>query len=229
MGIKAVLGFQCTDVFIGNLPVFRDGLIKRNKHAPLSSVYKETSLFERLLEQTSQGDTEAQIVQADEDGVHIGPANCGPPDVPLYLDIERPSQVEDLWLGLCGRVGRVSIGNFGVFDIFRGLIGSFDLKQVIQMRTSSGCVHQRDNQRSGPFFTVSTSVWASRGIGRKPSGDPSHAPFIPVEDGADWAIFLSGEPGSRISFGCPQCLVEEGSDKRHFGGDKSRLIIGYEK
>ncbi|KAH7319323.1 hypothetical protein BKA65DRAFT_514315 [Rhexocercosporidium sp. MPI-PUGE-AT-0058] len=226
---EEVLGFQCTDVFIGNLPVFRDGSIKCNKHAPLSSVYKETALFESLLEQARQGDTEGQVVQAGESGVHIGVANCLPPDVPLYINIERPSHVEDPWLGLCGRVGGVSIGNFGVFDIFRGLIGSFDLKKVIKSRTSSGCVHQDDDQRSGSFFTVPASVWASRGIGRKPSGDASHIPFIPVEADAAWAVFLSVEPGSRISFGCPQCLVEESSDKRHFGGDKSRLIIGYEK
>ncbi|KAG4440974.1 hypothetical protein IFR05_003538 [Cadophora sp. M221] len=226
---EAVLGFQCTDVFIGNLPVFPDGSIKCNKHAPLSSVYKETSLFERLLEQTKQGDTKAHVVKAEEVGVYTGPASCIPADIPLYLNIERPPHVEDPWLGLCGRVGGVSIGNFGVFDIFRGLIGSFNLKQVIQSRTSSGCIHQCDNSRSGSFFTVPTSVWASRGIGRKPTGDAGHTPFIAVEDDAAWAIFLSGEPGSRILFGCPRCLVEEGSDKRHFGGDKSRLIIGYKK
>lgn len=59
-----VLGFQCADKFIGNIPVYPDGSVKSNKHGRLINSFSNLEPLKSILQQNEDGNTETQIVQA---------------------------------------------------------------------------------------------------------------------------------------------------------------------
>lgn len=83
----SMLGLQCVDTFIGNLPVEKDSFIR--SHGKNPTFMAEDNIVRTLL-QTPPDDGEAQLALQANDNIFLGRPELRPPDVALYLSIERP-------------------------------------------------------------------------------------------------------------------------------------------
>src|SRR5213079_1926075 len=68
---------------------------------------------------------------------HIGPPSFGPPDVPLYLNIERSTYTDELELCFCGRISGTSIGTIGIKEVINTLVQSFGEEEQCRGHTST--------------------------------------------------------------------------------------------
>jgi hypothetical protein len=188
------VGLRCIDSFWGNCLAYEDGSIKAGNG---SGIIEDTSILEEA-EQIMSSDVQSLR------GPHLGPPIPGPPDVPLYLTIERPLHYNSRDLSLRGRIAGNPVGTVGVIQILQVLLHSLEQSPCTGRHLATNVV-----------FNIKPSVWTKRD-NYKPVGGKFNS-FIPVKEDSSWALFLAGQTESyngRIVFGCPQCAgdsVEIGS------------------
>lgn len=193
-------------------------------HVSLARRKRDTIILESLRKTSTPETIESQIVQAKRGRVSLGEVTCQPVDIHLYLSIKRHRN-EDPLLGLSGQVGGILVAHFGVYEVLRGPVNSFDLDRRVP-EESGAYFHDTRAKARRSFLTIPASVWAAPG-NYKPIGDEIYPAYIPVQNDAAWTLFLTDEPGARIPFGCADCIMEADFEQRHFGGNKSRTVIGY--
>lgn len=138
-----------------------------------------------------------------------GQAQRGPPDVPLYLTMERPLHYTVPDLSFVGRIGGTIIGATGVLDVLRGLVKNLDEQYECPGHTWTPEV-----------FNIKASIWAGNNES-KLVGRHTHS-FLPVQGDKSWAVFLVGDTTycrGRIALRCVGCTIER-------AGSRS-VIIGY--
>ena len=180
---------KCVDFYWANVTVRRNGSITSGTTAALRG-YTDV---EDILEDS------VSTVQAMT-GPWKGKAHQAPPDVRLYLSIERPSHYNSPDLSLAGRVNGSLIGTTGIFGVFQGLLRSTDERQ-----SCSGHEASRD------VINVKASKWAENRF-VKPVGIGGDTPtYVSVQGDRAWALFLVGQSknlGGRLAMRCPSCTLE---------------------
>lgn len=195
------VGLQCIDGYWANVKVREDGSVYS---APTSSLLQDLNLIEKI----ENGNGNASSLQSLSQP-WIGHAQREPPDVPLYLTIERPLHYSQPDLCFVGRIDGSVIGSTGVLDVLRGLVRNLDEPSDCPGHTSPPSV-----------IYVKASMWAADRRS-KPVGENSHT-FVPVQGDDCWAIFLVGQStyfNGRIALRCPECTIER-------AGSHS-VVVGY--
>lgn len=220
----SLLGLQCADTFIGNLPVTTDGFIRSLRDGNIAE--RDTKIFQTL-SQAQSHDDEAQLSLPANNNVYLGPPTLRLPDTPLYLSIERPLDQNEPLLGLAGRINGELIGNVGIECVLTSLLLSLENK-IDTIKSDSTCAEHAASSSQLKMLNVPASVWGHSGS--KPSGEPYVRTYLPVQGDSAWAIFLAGEGNCRIAFGCALCAVK-GSvmEAEYFGNDPGSVdvVIGY--
>ena len=138
----------------------------------------------------------------------IGQAARGPPDVPLYLTIERPPHYSQPNLCFVGRIKGSVVGSTGVRDVFRGLVRNLDEPS-----------HRSGHTSAPSVINLRASAWVES---RTKLVGPALHTFVPVQGENCWAILLVGQSiwfKGRIALHCVECTVER-------AGSRS-VVIGY--
>ncbi|KAL9116827.1 MAG: hypothetical protein Q9187_006643 [Circinaria calcarea] len=217
----ASLGFNCVDVFVGNIPTHRDGTITSGNAAG----FDHPDLADReLIQQLIHGhsDSEAQLVQANQDAF-LGPPTLRPPSVPLHLSIERPPDVSEPHLTLCGRVNGEVMGYAGVPAIITALALSLSHENATGKINGDCGKHATESHKSTvTVLNISTSLWV-RSKARKPTGEPLYHTYIPVHNDIAWLLMLAAASRIVISSGCAGCAVDQDVVET----DVKKYIIGY--
>lgn len=201
----AALGFCCKDEFFGNVPVHIDGRIL---DITSQGIMEDREITEELLRHTNSSRQ-----------VFFGPPSEAPPDIPLYLSIERRCRSADSSVCLCARIDGEMVGVVSVSKILKTIAQS--------LQTPPTCPSHKAPYN---FLNVSPSLWARSGRCYKPSGSPCHT-YIPVKHDPCWALFLAGEHRDwvTISRGCVDCAVDVFALRIERSSERRVRVIGYEK
>ncbi len=188
---RAALGFRCVDYYWANSMVHSDGSIRSSSKPALMQIFDEE-------EETGVLDGSSAVLSISRP--HMSPPILSSADIPLYLNIERPTHYDQPDLCLCGRIDGRSIGIVGIHEVLEILMRSFEAE-------SENCPGHTSRTN---VFSVRASQWATIRSSRPFSA--THATFVPVKDDRCWALYLAGETsslGGCISLGCLHCLVDK--------------------
>lgn len=220
-----MLGLQCVDTFIGNLTVQRDSFIR----SPDSTFSYTSEHYRDILQpllHTPPNDSEAQLALQIDDDIFLGRPELCPPDASLYLSIERPTDYDEPFLGIAGRIEGELIGNGGIPLLLINLFFSLEAKGQNDTHQSM-CVTHSAATPALKMLNVPASVWGCSRRG-KPSGEPDVHTYIPAQEDTGWAIFIAGQLRCRITFGCPFCVAEKAATEPEIQiADQEAVIVGY--
>ena len=231
-----MLGLRCVDNFIGNLIVQKDHFIRSLRTGNFIQTEINQQIFQALSQPHSDDDGEAQLALQANDNIFLGPPALRPPDIPLYLNIERPIDYEEPLLGLCGRIKGEVVGNVGIPNILLNLFFSLEASKNNGDPSPGICAtHPAPSLSSSSpqqdtslrMLNVPASIWGLAPNG-KPSGDPRVHTYVPVQGDSAWAIYILGEYDCRITFGCVFCAAAGAAqDPNSDNEDKKVVLIGY--
>ena len=190
---RDALGFRCVDYYWANSMVHSDGSIRSSS---------KPALMQRFDDEEEAGVIDGSSAVQSIARPHMSPPILNSADIPLYLNIERPTHYDQPDLCLCGRIDGRSIGIVGIHEVLQILIRSFEAE-------SEKCL---GHTSSTHVFAVRASQWATIRSSRPFS--TTHTTFVPVKNDRCWALYLAGETsslGGCISLGCLDCLVDKAS------------------
>ncbi|GAB7353413.1 hypothetical protein MBLNU459_g3885t1 [Dothideomycetes sp. NU459] len=197
------IGFRCFNGFWANAVVQKSGAV-------VSGPDRTLYVNHKFAASTSQAVTAGSLQSFS--GPYTGPPARGPPDVPLYLNIERSPSSEDPELCFCGRINGTSVGDIGVTEVITTLVASHEKQNICKGHAEPLVV-----------VNIKASDWVEERL-VKPVGQwDKHHTFVPVQHDPCWALFIAGQASyfdGRLSQGCMSCTAEsmiEGS-----------VIVGYE-
>jgi hypothetical protein len=198
--IPQAIGLRCYEGFWANAIVRKTGAIVSG---PNRMLYLDNSIVHR-----TEADTSSLQSLADP---FISPPVRGPPDVPLYLNIERSTHADEPEMCFCGRIGGRSVGTVGIKEVMTTLVQSFEEQEE--------CLGHQDHIS---VVNVKASKWASKDL-YKPVGQwDKHHTFVPVQNDPCWALFLAGQSSyfdGRVVRGCVDCAAQKMLD--------ASVLIGY--
>lgn len=160
------LGLRCFDGFWANVAARKTGVIVSG---PDRTLYICNTIAPR--NETSENLLQSLV------GPYIGSLAHGPPDTPLYLNIERSLNYDEPEMCFCDRIGGISIGTVGVKEVMQTLALSFEVLGECPGHQNPGAV------------VNTASLWAAKRI-YKPVGifGKFHT-FVPVQNDPCWTIF----------------------------------------
>ena len=201
------LGFRCKDEFFGNIPVHEEGRII---DITPPGIMEDEEVTQKLLKSTRRSTTPQ---------IFFGLPRKAPPDVPLYLSIERRCNSADSSLCLCARIDGELVGTVSVLKVIKTIAQS--------LQTPPSCP-----SHTAPYqaLNVAPSIWAKCSRCYKPSGSPHHT-YIPVKDDRCWALYLAGEHRDwvTIGHGCFDCAVDVFAQRISRSTERRVRVIGYEQ
>jgi hypothetical protein len=235
-----MLGFHCTDAFIGNIPSHRDGSITSPKDLPDGRIQESN---EQLLDAMCSTDIEAQanhVRGADaRQPIIFGSPIPQEPDMQLYLSIERPpSSAQDPHVSLCGRINGEAIGFVGVPQILVTLANSWNIaKRNVEWPCPQHDPHedvlQKSSQQTAALvFNVPASIYTEPDVAKprcNSNQDPRYHTYVPVLNNTPWALFVAGDDyiRSRVVFGCVECAAHSGGNCVSDMSGGLMTLIGY--
>ncbi len=184
------LGLRCFEGFWANVAVRKTGAIFSG---PDRTLYVDNAM--------RHGTEAPEHSLQSLAGPYIGSPSNGPPDIPLYLNIERSPNSEDLEMCFCGRIGGMSVGVVGIKEVMYTL--------ALSLAERGEC---RGHPNPSAVVNITASTWAAKTI-YKPVGvwEELHT-FIPVQNDPCWAIFLAGQSSyfdGRVVYGCVSCAAQK--------------------
>jgi hypothetical protein len=236
----SVLGLKCTDCFIANLPVQKNGSVRSELGGP-GAVLFSSQLLKPWQEEEMSRDLE--MADSDEeatDPIVLGPPQLKPPDKPLYVSMERPAVATDEpELALCGRIDGESIGTVLIQEVLRTLALSWSDEEGYNYRICEpGAEHEIERDRKSAISAeVVYNMPASRycrQIDTVPRAIPEkrngmHCVYVQVAGDTPWTVFLAGQSQwhNRVAFGCADCAIHTGANcvARNV---PLRTILGYQ-
>ena len=208
------IGFHCSDIFIGNLPVHDKGLIRSSHERRMT-----------FSESSDRGPLSIEGVERCQAAPPI--VVCSPvaaaSDVEMYINIERIFQTQDPDLCFCGRVGGEVLGVVSVTAILSTLLRSF--RPRIQCRG-----HENPAQAEiMPASFWANNRWVRDRLMSKSVASHNHHTYVPVSGNSCWTLFLAGQIDSSqgvVSEGCFDCAVAKRSNAYQKEGNL--IVIGYQ-
>jgi hypothetical protein len=233
---QSALGFQCFDTFIANVPVYSDCSIKSgSRDTGYTDLYGRMSKDIMALEGLGGHDDPA-VLESTPPQVRFTVPSSQAPDIPLYLNIERPLEIEGPVLSICGRVHGTAIGNVGVFAVLRTIIrGLSDNDGVNRTRPCQRgrwasdptiTATQASSQSSSKCLIVPASIWST--CNKKLPGYRNVNVYVPVKHDSAWAIFLAGYAHSHICLCCIDCTMAGVLSRDERREEENVVIIGYQ-
>jgi hypothetical protein len=206
------VALACKDVFYANVRVHNDGSIH-------SSATRASLANSDYIDSHSERSDQLSMVEMIQ-SPWVGPARCGPPNQPLYLNIERPLHYSDPDVCFAGRVDGAVIGTVSVLDVLVAVSRS--------VAASSDCTHQ-DTDDVPTVLNVNTTTWVEGGRA-KPVGTAEIPAYLAVQDDPAWALFAAGQTAyfqSCIVVGCLRCAKELVARRAARWQDDCAVLIGY--
>ena len=111
--VPQAIGLRCYEGFWANTAVRSTGAIISG---PNRTLYLDNSVAHR-------DEADARSLQSLS-GPYVGLPAKGPPDVPLYLNIERSTFTDEPELCFCGRISGQSVGSVGIREAITTLVQS---------------------------------------------------------------------------------------------------------
>lgn len=241
-----VLGLRCVDEFIGNVPTRGNGQIHSTialpGHAQLSSEF--LSMVQDP-ERTGCPEEEGRMVGPDYRPIIFAAPQSAPPDVPLYINLERsPYEASsgEPDVSLCGRLDGESLGHVSIQDVLCTLALSCKDEKGYPLPLCRGGEHHSQDSAGNPVpngkitaakvYNMSASLF-TRQPGVTPRCDfgskSQYHIHIQVQGNTPWAIFLAGydKMHNRVCFDCVECAAGTGANygTSFYGG--LRALIGY--
>lgn len=226
-----VLGLSCTDRFIANLPVQKDGSI-RSLPTPYGSKVWSSEAFAPWQDATDSRDVEkADSGIGGDNPIVLGAPIVKPPTKPLYLAVERPPiPTDEPVLSLSGRVDGKSIGNVGIQHVLITLARSWydDNGNPIEL-CGPGMQHPSETSYATRVYNMPSSRYCWR-VDMVPIPaswkKESHSIYVQLQDDTPWVIFLAGQSlNNRVAFRCADCALQSGVDRRP--DSQAVTILGY--
>ena len=203
------VGLVCVDKFIGNVPVHPDGWIKSGTTAGI--LWRETETFPT---------TGVEIARR---GYPFDPSTgapaIAPPDIPLYISIERPRHYAGPDVMLTGRVNGEVVGSVGIDDVLYVVLAG--MEAAVKCPGTCPGVHNVRN--------IPASEWM-----KGPIRDPSYPICLQVDDDSTWRLLAAGQVaqgGGVLMYGCFHCALEGHLDYGGTGaGRKASVVVaGHER
>jgi hypothetical protein len=205
------LGFTCSDRFFANLPVSEDGIVEDVESAMMWGIGPDAL--------HAQENNPSSLANLREPWIAYPAHN--PPDLPLYLNLERPPFSKTTTVALTARIDGSVIGRVSIQAVLWVLLRS--------SQAARSCHH------ANPEFCVrntKVSHWVQLRGRDRPTGTLEIPAYIPAKADACWAIFLAGESRYLNSVvvdrraHCAKDLLEVIPIFASFGIDTA-VLIGY--
>jgi hypothetical protein len=234
-----VLGLQCLDEFIANVPTRADGSVVCSTTLPLEELRFSNSFVADAM-RSRDLEEQAIVNTSGVDGLILfGTPFRKEPDKPLYLSIERPPRYAgEPILALCGRVGGEALGYVGIPQVLATLALSWSdgdgnpLTPCPRDIKHEGLKLPSDQLPAEQVFNVPASAYGRNGALHpmcKFDQEPRYHSYVQVYGDACWTIYLAGQSTifHRVVFGCPDCAAHAGENCNSVISGGLRFLIGY--
>lgn len=194
----AALGFECLNIFIGNVPIDADGWILDG-----STIHKSFSLTnEKYPEPSTPTDASFDLERnaAPPETPYLGVPTSGRPNEPLYIGLERPRHYASQHVLLTGRVNGNVIAQVSLRDVLRALVRSL----VLGNDECQG----HNTEPKLIVLNTTTSQWRQRQFKMHEKWNI----FLHTYGDRAWTLFAAGQIeylGGMMVFTCPQCVQKE--------------------
>jgi hypothetical protein len=201
------IGLRCVDKFLGNVPVHPDGWIKSGTTAAVHFYGPEEASVSTAFD---------IAVRGPQHNALLGSPVIAPPDIPLYISIERVQHYSRPDVMLAGRINGELVGTVSIEDTLWVVCRSLEAANDC----TGNCTE------STMVLNMPASKWISEHVLH-----PDFPVCLQVDGDAAWRLFAAGQArqcSGLLMFGCFLCAVKaiEMSEVPHKDGGGSVVVAG---